>query len=277
MKYFISLLFLVTFISCNDDEENQYLGQTEDDIIQYIEDNNLDASRTANGVYYVIDQEGDGDFPLDEAYVTVKYDGYFLDGEKFDSSGDDSVRFDLLTVISGFTEGIVNFNVGSSGTMIIPPSLAYGKDGIPGFIPGGAVLIFEIEILSVMNSQNEGDIIDYLEANNLEAERSDTGLYYIIEEPGTGDPITESSIVTVAYTGYYLSGEKFGESKISGDQFDLNNDFILGFKEGMTYFKEGGKGTLLLPPELAYGYEGTATIPRSAVLIFEIEVKSLDN
>lgn len=278
MKYFISLLLLVTFISCNDDEENEYLGQTEDDIIQYIEDNNLDASRTERGVYYVIDQEGDGDFPSDnESYVTVKYDGYFLNGEKFDSSEDEGVRFDLLTVIPGFTEGILNFNVGSSGTMIIPPNLGYGKDGVPGFIPGGAVLIFEVEILRVMNSQNEGDIIDYLEENNLDAERSDSGLYYIIEEPGTGDPITNTSVVTVAYTGYYLDGEKFGESKISGDQFDLNNDFIPGFKEGMTYFKEGGKGILFLPPELAYGEEGSATIPRNAVLIFEVDVKSLDN
>lgn len=278
MKYFISLLLLVTFISCNDDEEeNEYLGQTEDDIIQYIEDNNLDATRTTNGAYYVIDEEGEGTFPSEEAYVNVKYTGYFLDGEEFDASETDGATFDLLAVIPGFAEGIVNFNTGSSGTMFIPPSLAYGESGVNGFIPGGAVLVFDVEVVKITNPQTENDIVEYLETNNLEAERSDTGLYYIIEEPGTGGPITESSIVTVAYTGYFLDGEKFDESTISGVQFDLSKDLIPGFKEGMTYFKEGGKGTLLLPPELAYGEEGSSAIPRNAVLIFDIEVISLDN
>jgi FKBP-type peptidyl-prolyl cis-trans isomerase len=276
MKYFISLLLLVTFISCNDDE-NEYLGQTEDDIIQYIEDNGLDATRTEKGVYYVIDEEGEGSFPLEDAYVTAKYTGYFLDGKEFDVSGTDGAMFDLLAVIPGFAEGIVNFNPGSSGTMLIPPSLAYGESGVDGFIPGGAVLIFDVEVLKVRNPQNEVDIIEYLETNSLEAERSETGLYYIVEEPGTGDPITESSIVTVAYTGYYLDGDKFDESKISGVQFDLSKDIIPGFKEGMTYFKEGGKGTLLLPPDLAYGEKGNSIIPRNSVIMFEIEVISLDN
>ncbi|SNR46272.1 FKBP-type peptidyl-prolyl cis-trans isomerase [Lutibacter agarilyticus] len=276
MKYFISLLLLVSFISCNKDEENEYLGQTEDDIIQYIEDNNLDATRTKNGVYYVIDEEGEGSFPFEDAYVTVKYTGYFLDGKEFDASGTNGAMFDLLAVIPGFSEGIVNFNNGSSGTMFIPPSLGYGASGVNGFIPGGAVLIFDVEVVKITNPQTEVDIIDYLETNNLEAERSDTGLYYIIEEPGTGDPITESSIVTVAYTGYFLDGVEFDASSNSGVQFSLQN-LISGFKEGLTYFKEGGKGTLLLPPELAYGDEGSATVPRSAVLIFEVDVKSLDN
>ncbi len=277
MKYFISLLLLVTFISCSDDEENEYLGQTEDDIIQYIEDNNLDASRTTNGVYYLIDEEGEGNFPLEDAYVNVKYTGYFLDGREFDANSTNGATFDLLAVIPGFAEGILNFNTGSSGTILIPPSLGYGASGVNGFIPGGAVLVFDVEIVKITNPQTEDDIIAYLNTNNLVAERSETGLHYIIEEPGTGDPITETSIVTVAYTGYFLDGEKFDESKISGVQIDLSKDLIPGFKEGMTYFKEGGKGTLLLPPELAYGEKGSSAIPRNTVLIFEVDVKSLDN
>ena len=276
MKYFISLLLLVSFISCNDDEENEYLGQTEDDIIQYIEENSLDATRTTNGVYYVINEEGEGTFPSEEAYVNVKYTGYFLDGEEFDASETDGAKFDLLAVIPGFAEGIVNFNTGSSGTMFIPPSLAYGESGVNGFIPGGAVLVFDVEVVKITNPQTENDIVEYLETNNLEAERSDTGLYYIIEEPGTGDPITESSVITVAYTGYFLDGEEFDASGDDGVQLYLQN-LISGFKEGMTYFKEDGKGTILLPPDLGYGEEGSSSIPRNSVLIFDVEVISLDN
>lgn len=275
MKYFISLLLLVSFISCNDDDENTNLGQTENDIIEYLENNNLDATRTENGVHYIIDEEGTGDYPTEDAYVNAKYLGYFLDGTEFDKGNDDGATFDLLNVIPGFAEGVVNFNVGSKGRLFIPPSLGYGDYGVSDIIPGGAVLIFEIEILKIRNPETEADITAYLDANSLVAERSDTGLYYIIDEPGTGDPITETSTVTVAYSGYFLDGTEFDASIESGVQFNLQN-LIPGFKEGITYFKEGGKGKLLLPPDLGYGETGSGSIPRNAVLIFDIEVKSLD-
>lgn len=275
MKYFISLLLLVSFISCNDDDGPTNLGQTEDDIIQYIDDNNLDATRTENGVYYVIETPGTGAYPTSDAYVNVSYKGYLLDGSVFDSNSD-GVSFDLLNLIPGFTEGIVNFNTGSTGTILIPPSLAYGDSGAGSDIPGGAVVIFDIEVISIMNPQSEDDIINYLDVNDIEAERTESGLYYHIDIPGEGDPITTSSIVTVKYKGYFTNGVEFDNSNDLGVQFDLSN-VIPGFAEGVSLFKEGGKGTIFLPPSLAYGSEGSTTIPRSAVLIFDIEVVSLDD
>lgn len=274
MKYFIPLLLIMGLVSCSDDSDGlENLGQTEADIIEHLESNNIDATRTTNGVYYVIDEQGEGEFPADDAYVKIYFTGYFLDGEQFGTSGtEESVTIDLVDVISGFSEGIQNFNTGSKGTLYIPPSQAFGDSG-SGNIPGGAVLIYDIEVLEITNAQTEDDIIEYLDENDLEAERSSTGLYYIVEEEGAGEEITQSSIVTLTYTGYYLNGEEFD----SGDnvQFDLSQ-VISGFAEGITYFKEGGKGKLLLPPDLAYGDEEVGDIPRSSVLIFDIEVISLD-
>ena len=277
MKYFISLLLVITFISCNDDDdETQNLGQSEADIIEYIENNNIDATRTTNGAYYVIDEQGEGDTATSDAYLRINYTGYFLDGEQFDTSGTEAATFDLLAVIPGFAESVVYFNTGSKGTLFIPPSLAYGDSGVSNLIPGGAVLIFDIEIVEITNPQTEDDIIDYLSENELVAERSNSGLYYIIEEEGTGNDITESSIVTVAYKGTFLSGTEFDSSSNIGVQFNLE-EVIPGFAEGISYFKEGGKGTLYLTPELGYGSEETTSIPRNSVLIFDIEVISLDN
>lgn len=273
MKYFISLLLLVTFISCNDEDDMSNLGQTENDIIEYIESNNINATRTSNGAYYVIDEVGNGIKPATEGYVTVIYTGYFLDGSEFDMSDTDGALFDLLNVIPGFAEGIVHFDEGAKGTIYIPPSLAYGDSGVSGVIPQNAVLIFDIEVVKVTNPQTEDDIIAYLDENNLQAERSDTGLYYIIEEEGSGDVITENSIVTIVYEGTLLDGTIFDSSGDDGVEFDLRN-VIPGFSEGATYFKRGGKGTLYIPPSLAYGENGVQNrIPRNSVLIFDIDIK----
>lgn len=276
MKHIISLLLLVSFIACNKDDSNQNLNQTEADIIQYIENNNLTAQKTTSGVYYIIEEQGTGKKPNSDAYVKISYKGYLLDGSVFDLSAQEGVSFDLLTVIPGFAEGITHFNEGGKGTILIPPSLAYGDSGIKGHIPGGAVVIFDVEIISVMNAQDEDDILEYLEENSLEAQKTDSGLYYIIENQGEGNPITENSIVKVKYNGYLINGVEFDSSE-TGVTF-IVQDVIPGFAEGLQLFNEGGKGKLLIPPSLAYGEDGVQNrIPRSAVLIFDIEIISLEN
>ncbi|MEN8819327.1 MAG: FKBP-type peptidyl-prolyl cis-trans isomerase [Polaribacter sp.] len=118
--------------------------------------------------------------------------------------------------------------------------------------------------------QTEADIIEYIEANNLDAQRSSTGLYYVINEPGTGARPTSSSNVTVAYRGTLLDGTVFDQST-NGISFGLNQ-VILGWREGITYFKEGGKGILLIPSDLGYGDRGSGSIPGGAALVFDINL-----
>ncbi|UMB62006.1 FKBP-type peptidyl-prolyl cis-trans isomerase [Lutibacter sp. A80] len=273
MKYFIPLLLLITCISCNDDENSTInLNQTDADIIQYLDSNNLDAQKTTSGVYYILDEEGTGEKPAIDSYVTLKYEGYLLDGSQFESTNDEEVSLDLLYVIPGFAEGITYFNKGSKGTIIIPPNLAFGDSGASDLIPGGAVLIFNIEITSIINAQDESDILEYISENELEAESTDSGLYYVVDTLGDGAEIEESSDVTIKYTAYLTNGTIFDQSSDSGSYFYLQNT-IPGFSEGISLFKEGGKGTLIIPPSLAYGSEGIQnTIPRNAIVIFDFEI-----
>lgn len=123
--------------------------------------------------------------------------------------------------------------------------------------------------------QTEADIISYLTDNNISAQRSNSGLYYIIDEEGTGTRPATDSNVTVAYKGQFLDGTVFEESSANGITFNLSQ-VIPGWTEGITYFKEGGKGKLIVPSYLAYGSNGTSRIPGGAILIFDIHLISVN-
>ncbi|MBI5287745.1 MAG: FKBP-type peptidyl-prolyl cis-trans isomerase [Chloroflexi bacterium] len=83
------------------------------------------------------------------ATVTVHYTGWLTDGTKFDSSVDRGTpaTFQLSGVIPGWTEGVGSMKVGGKRRLIIPSDLAYGPNGRAPSIPGGATLIFDVELL----------------------------------------------------------------------------------------------------------------------------------
>lgn len=120
------------------------------------------------------------------------------------------------------------------------------------------------------NAENEADIIKYIADNNLTAKKSNSGLYYVIKNEGSGTKPTSSSDVTVAYKGYFLDGKVF-DQRSDGLKFNLQG-VIKGWTEGITYFKEGGEGILLIPSKLGYGSKDRSGIPGGSVLIFDIKL-----
>jgi len=118
---------------------------------------------------------------------------------------------------------------------------------------------------------NEKEIVDYIAKNKLTATKTDSGLYYVVNEAGTGKQPTASSNVTVAYKGYFTNGSIFDQSNASGISFGLNQ-VIRGWTEGIPYFKEGGNGVLLIPSHLGYGSNGSGPIPGGSVLIFDVKL-----
>tara|TARA_R110002012_G_scaffold253330_1_gene432365 strand:- start:31896 stop:32360 length:465 start_codon:yes stop_codon:yes gene_type:complete len=153
MKYLLLFVCLLASISsCSEDKENQtikdYTAQNELEIQAYVADNNIMATRSDSGLYYVIDNPGTGQQPATNSRVTVIYKGYYLNGKVFDDSNGSGVTFGLNQVIPGWTEGITYFKEGGSGTLLIPSQLGYGSLDYRG-IPGGSVLIFDITLSSV--------------------------------------------------------------------------------------------------------------------------------
>jgi len=124
-------------------------------------------------------------------------------------------------------------------------------------------------------AKNEQEIKDYLAKNNLTAQRSTSGLYYIINEQGTGTQPSAASNVTVAYKGYFTNGNVFDQSKAEGISFGLNQ-VIKGWTEGIPYFKTGGSGVLLIPSHLGYGSTNNGPIPGGSVLIFDVKLISVN-
>lgn len=276
MKHAFYLFAFVLFISCDSDDEplKDYSAENEQEIIEYIASHNLDATRTSSGLYYVIDEEGTGAEITATSDVSVIYRGTFTDGSVFDHSNEEIISFNLQQVILGFAEGMQYFREGGTGLLLIPAHLAYGSEDTPR-VPAGSVLIFEIEVIDY-KIENEAEIVRYLEINSIaNATRSETGLYYAIDEEGVGANPIETSNITVAYKGYLTDGDIFDESTVSGTAFYLDQ-VIPGFSEGMQYFKEGGKGKLFIPSHLAYGRYGAGNIPGGAVLIFEVDLISIN-
>jgi FKBP-type peptidyl-prolyl cis-trans isomerase FkpA len=123
--------------------------------------------------------------------------------------------------------------------------------------------------------QNENEIKAYIEENNLNAIRTESGLYYVLEEAGTGKQPTANSNVTVAYKGFYINKKVFDQSSETGVSFSLQK-VIQGWTEGIPYFKEGGSGILLVPSHLAYGSYDYKGIPGGSVLIFNVKLISVN-
>ncbi|MDP5106740.1 MAG: FKBP-type peptidyl-prolyl cis-trans isomerase [Polaribacter sp.] len=128
---------------------------------------------------------------------------------------------------------------------------------------------------SISEPQTEADILQYIKENSLDAKRTDSGLYYVINTQGTGAKPTSTSTVKVAYKGYFLDGKVFDKSNASGISFGLNQ-VIPGWTEGIQLFNEGGEGVLLIPYNLGYGANQYSTIPGGSVLIFDINLISVD-
>lgn len=126
----------------------------DEELIQdYIAANSLDAKEGSEGLYYVIEKEGTGLHAAVDDDVTVHYEGFLLDGTKFDSSIDrgKASTFPLSGVIKGWRLGIPLLKEGGKGVLIIPSALAYGANPPYGSsIPANAVLVFNVELIDVL-------------------------------------------------------------------------------------------------------------------------------
>ncbi len=110
------------------------------------------AEKTASGLIYRELTAGSGPMPTATNMVRVHYRGTLVDGKQFDSSYDrkEPLEIGLNQVIPCWTEGLQKMRVGGKSQLVCPAEIAYGSQGRPG-IPGGAALIFEVELLGIVN------------------------------------------------------------------------------------------------------------------------------
>ncbi len=142
MHTFLSLLpFVGLFVITGCTTAREYPGEKSEN-----------AEKVApNGLRYIELRPGDGVEAKEGMMVSVHYTGYLMDGKKFDSSLDrnEPIMFVLGEgrVIKGWDEGLTSMKVHQKRKLIIPAHLAYGDRGVPGVIPPGAELVFDVELV----------------------------------------------------------------------------------------------------------------------------------
>ena len=109
------------------------------------------AVKTESGMIIRELKAGDGPSPKATDTVKVHYRGRLTDGTEFDTSykRNEPAQFPLNGVIKCWTEGVQRMKVGGKSTLVCPSDLAYGDQGRPS-IPGGATLVFDIELLDIV-------------------------------------------------------------------------------------------------------------------------------
>lgn len=133
------------------------------ELSQYLADNHIEQKPTANGLYLIEKEKGNGSMPNDMDTVVVHYTGEFLNGTVFDSSTKRNEPFKFvvndkggLSVIPGWNEAIKMMKKGTIATIILPSSLAYDSTGVQNhqtgeyFIPPYSPLKFDIQLLDII-------------------------------------------------------------------------------------------------------------------------------
>lgn len=267
----------------------------------FLQKNQVTTQVSPEGLHYLVSKKGNGPAPAKGDYVLLKYRAMLLDSTVFDQSeADDPLVFQVGNheVIKGLDHGVMLLKKGSVATLFMPAKLGYQQYGVKGSVPPDASLIYEVELLDVMNfeqydqymrdleereranydanrkqqfQQDLKAIEEYAQANGLAVRRTNSGLSYGLTKTGKGTPPKAGAKVKIAYEGYLLDGTEIDKSEKF--EFTLGAATVIeGWEEGMQYFTPGSEGWLLVPSKLAYGAVPVGKVPANSVLVFKIKM-----
>lgn len=135
---------------------NKYiLKRNHDHIKGFILRTGWDMKKTGSGLWYHLNEEGEGKTAASEDYIRMKYKLYLIDGTLISSTENNGIiEFTIGQggVESGLEEAVMFLREGSKAKLILPPHLAYGNFGSPEKgIPPDAILIYELEVLDIQS------------------------------------------------------------------------------------------------------------------------------
>ena len=132
------------------------LGEYEKVLLkQYISDAKIEIPPMEEGIYYIVQQTGNGPVVAVGDTVLIHYEGHFLNGNYFDSTRRRNEPFQFvygqqMQVIGGLEKAIGKMHEGDMALVIIPSEQAFGADGsVEGIVPPFTPVVFEIELINV--------------------------------------------------------------------------------------------------------------------------------
>lgn len=277
---------------------------------------------TESGLKYTVIEEGEGKLPEEGDHMVINMSYGVGDSVWMDTKERYPViiqKEDSAWRTGGkIHEIFADLKVGDSITFDVTAETLFTKtwqQQVPPDLSPETLISFKLGVDSTMTSQEYGNwqqqmmdeerikqeemmaeqlekdvslIEQYLQENNIEAQKTESGLHYVIHEQGSGPEANPSDTVSVNYTGYLLNGDIFDSSDESVARendifmegrpygpidFVLGRDRIIrGWHEGIDLLNKGGKATLYVPSNLAYGPNASGKIPANAVLAFDVEL-----
>ncbi|MFC5410022.1 FKBP-type peptidyl-prolyl cis-trans isomerase [Larkinella bovis] len=257
---------------------------------------------TENGLKYKFHEDAE-DTPKAKVgdvmtfHITVKNSKDSTLGSSYQNGSPVKQPLQASTFKGSLEEGLALLSKGDSATIYVNADsiAARSMQQLPPFIPKGSDIAYTIKVLDIQSMEefqkaqvtlrekqkgvDEKTIADYVAKNKLAAQKTATGLYYVITQPGTGPTASAGDVVKVKYTGKLMNGKVFDSSDKNpqtqaGIDFPLGQGAVIpGWDEGIQKLQKGSKGTLIIPSGLAYGTEGSpGAIPPNSVLLFDVEL-----
>ncbi|MBD8489537.1 FKBP-type peptidyl-prolyl cis-trans isomerase [Echinicola sp. CAU 1574] len=281
---------------------------------------------TEDGTEYTYIEEGtekpeNGQFVIYEFTAKNSKDSVFIssieNGAPAYMMHNDSIkRYDTTKVRPGIDEIFSNLCKGDSIQFSSTASKIFGEMNTPPFLSADETVTLNIGVTDILDESEMQDFMskvqekqrakmekkseeqlatdiktiqDYMAENNLNATKTESGLFYIIEEEGDGESVEDGNTVSVNYTGYVLDGTVFDTSvEEVAKENDIFNEgrpyepfsvmvgqgrVIPGWDEGLQLLKGGSKAKLLIPSTLAYGpRQAGEVIKPNSILVFDVEV-----
>ncbi|MVM33201.1 peptidylprolyl isomerase [Spirosoma sp. HMF4905] len=259
---------------------------------------------TENGLKYTIHEQSEGtrkgkvgDILTLHLTLMNNKDSVLRDTHK------EGAPFQMLLQVPPFKgsyeEGLTMLGKGDSATFYVSADSLFTRAMQP--LPPGVQKGTDIGIaVKVVNVQTEDEykktqaadmekqkgidakvIENYIAKNGMagKAQKTESGVYYVVTQPGSGPTPQKGEVVQVHYTGKLLDGKVFDSSRTNPQaggkpaQFQLGVGMVIpGWEEGVSKLHKGEKATLIIPSSLAYGPRGNQAIPANSVLLFDIEL-----
>ena len=269
--------FTSIFIQCS--SSTDLLDEEEMLIIEYVNQQSIEYTQHTSGFYYAILDSGTVEEPTSNSTVIVTYDMYDLDDNLIEQISDpDPLTIEMSRLFDGIVTGLRFIGRGGDISLILPSSLASGEQGDARLAPNMALKVDMklIEHYVDITDYHQRIIQNYLTENGLPDTLLAGNSYYVIENPGFLLSITDSSMITMNYTGYFLDGTLFDDRYATTDTSILLSNSFIGWQEVLTNFSLNGSGSMFLPSESAYGSDGSDLVPPDTPVAFDFKINAVN-
>jgi len=266
--------------------------------------------KNQNGLYYQFFTQNEGELPQIGDLIELKICCMINDTTPLIPNTQNMMKLQEPAFPGDLNEGLAMMHKGDSASFIVNTDSTFKylfmQPTLPEEFKSTDVMRFEVKVVDFMpekvyaqnfandvKNRNEQraiqlqndfaeesataarDLAKYLAKNNIVAEPTESGLYYVVTEPGNGEKPEVGKPVTMHYTGKLIDGTVFDSSVERNQPFQFVlgvGQVIPGWDEGVQLMTKGEKGMLYIPYYLGYGERDMGEIPPFSNLIFEVEL-----